>query len=233
MTKLRGLLAESEPTEGVVEAAAPVQARPATRAVPPDIARVAVATEGTLHRCHHIHRILAECVVQSWILFTDSVDFARIRGLERSILTPNGGLIPVAVTLRIVQEDNILLDCLLGNRLVLVTDLRLPDVVVHRRVRTSEVNGFLPVAVLLYADTAEDVDTGTNGCRQLGEFGNAFIAEWGVRRPCERVKETGKGSVVEGFLKQSTSNFLIVCYLAESFSLRNCYGCYGIFHSVT
>ena len=233
MTKLLGLLAEGDPAAGAVEVTDPVQDRPAIRAVPPDIARATEATEGTFHRCHHVHRILAECVMQSWIMFADSEDLARIRSLERSALTPRGGLIPVAVTLRIVQEDNILLDCLLGNRLVLVTDLRLPDVVVHRRVRTSEVNGFLPVAVLLYADTAEDVDTGTNGCRQLGEFGNAFIAEWGVRRPCERVKETGKGSVVEGFLKQSTSNFLIVCYLAESFSLRNCYGCYGIFHSVT
>lgn len=192
---VQALLADGEPDAGVVEATDPAQARPAPGVIPPDTARAAEAPEGALRGCDHIHRVLTECVVEGRVLFADREDFARVGVLQHRIFPPLSRLVPVAVALRVVQEDDVLLDRRLGSRLVLGTDFGLADIVVHGGVRASEVDSGLPFAVLFDADTAEHVDAGTDRCRLLGEFGDAFIAERDISHllvRLERVEETSK-----------------------------------------
>lgn len=174
MPKDRGLLAEDKPVVGVAEALDPTEARPALRATPPNIARAAAALEGTVRRSHGIHRILSELLVELRVLFADGEGFTRMGPLEAFGFRPHDGLVPVAVAVREVEEDEFLLDLPFTNGSILVADLA--DVVIARSVGTSGVYGRLPFAVLFHLDF-EDMDTSALWRLDVVEFNLERVEE--------------------------------------------------------
>ncbi len=206
------------------------------RIVPPDTARVTVVIEGTFNGSDHIHRVLTECAVERRMLLTNCEDFAGVGRLEFGFVAPCDAFVPVAVTLGVVEENDIFLDQSLGNRLVLGTDFTLADVVVRWSVWTREIDGFLPFAILLDADAAEDVDACTDFRRLFSEFFDAGIGERDVFRRfvrLELVKEFSKQSrIVECLLEQDATDTFFICHFDKAIALSVRYRLLGGAHSV-
>jgi len=207
--EFRGLLAEGKPVVGAAEALDPIEVRLALRVVPPDIARGAVAPEGTVGRSHDIHRILAELFVEFRVLFADCEGFARIGPLEAFGFGPCEGLVPVPVAVREVEENELLLDDFRADGRILVADLA--NVVVVGGVGPRGIDGLLPVAALLDLDL-EDMDS-------------SALRRFDVRElHLERLEEAAEGAVVECLLEAGAADLLLVRNLAAAFHLTNSHG---------
>lgn len=207
--EFRGLLAEGKPVVGAVEVPDPIEARLALRVVPPDTAREAVTLEGTVRRGNYIHRALSELLVELGVMLADGESFARMGPFEAFGFGPCDGLIPVAIAVREVEKDELLLDDFLTGGRILVADLA--DVVMVGGLGTRGIDGLLPVAALL------DLD--------LKDMDPSALRRFDVRElNLERLEETTEGAVIEGFLEAGAADLLLVRNLAAAFHLANSHG---------